>query len=116
MALDEIIEKIEKFTLERDWGQFHTPRNIATSISIEAAELMEIFQWEDFSDEAINSDEKLKLSVSEEIADVMIYCLRMCKIVNLNPLEIMEDKIRLNEIKYPISKSKGSSKKYNQLT
>jgi dCTP diphosphatase len=107
--------KIDEFANNRDWPQFHTPRNLATSISIEAAELLECFQWNDISKEELLSSFELKQSVEDELADIMIYCLRFCSSLDFDVIKIMCDKIDKNNLKYPISKAKGTSKKYNKL-
>ena len=104
--LEELIEKILLFRDERDWKQFHTPENLAKSISIEAAELLENFQWDNEFD---------RQKVSEELADVMLYCILMADSINVDILEIMEDKIKKNMRKYPVEKAKGNSKKYTEF-
>ncbi len=105
--LDILKEKIDKFNKDRDWDQFHSPVNLSKSISIEAAELLECFQW---------SNDKYELEdVKEELADVMNYCLQLCNVLNLDPIDIINNKIDKNEKKYPIDKSKGVSTKYSKL-
>ena len=105
--LDVLIERIDKFNKDRDWDKFHTPVNLAKSISIESAELLECFQW--------NADNYDIDNVKEELADVMNYCLQMCKVLNVDIVEIINDKIDKNEKKYPVAKAKGVSTKYNKL-
>ena len=103
----QTIERIRRFTIDRDWDQFHSPANLAKSISIEANELLECFQW---------SDDDYDLEhVKEELADVLVYCYDMLDKLNLNDDDIINSKMEKNEKKYPIDKSKGSSKKYNEL-
>jgi NTP pyrophosphatase (non-canonical NTP hydrolase) len=104
--MKELMSKIDKFNKERDWDQFHTPVNLAKSISIEASELLECFQW---------SDNFEIDSVKEELADVINYCLQMCIRLNLDPKQIVLDKIKKNALKYPVEKAKGKSTKYNKL-
>jgi NTP pyrophosphatase (non-canonical NTP hydrolase) len=104
--MKELMSKIDKFNKERDWDQFHTPVNLAKSISIEASELLECFQW---------SDNFEIDSVKEELADVINYCLQMCIRLNLDPKEIVLDKMKKNALKYPVEKAKGKSTKYNKL-
>ncbi len=106
MTFEETCERIAKFTSDRDWDQFHTPENLAKSISIEAGELLECFQWGPDADE-----EHLK----EELADVMNYCIQMAQKKGFDICEILNSKIDKNAIKYPIEKSKGSSAKYDSL-
>ena len=105
--LELLKERIQKFNDDRDWNQFHTPSNLAKSISIEANELLECFQWNDteFDLEA----------VKEELADVMNYCIQMTQILNVDLIEIINDKMNKTEKKYPVSKAKGVSTKYNKL-
>ena len=103
----ETIDRIRKFTEDRDWDQFHSPANLATSIVIEAAELLECFQW---------NDEVYDLQhVKEEIADVMVYCQNLLDKLGLDADEIINMKMAQNEAKYPVEKAKGSAAKYNQL-
>ena len=104
--MKELTEKIRKFNEERDWDQFHSPENLAKSISIEAGELLECFQW--------NNDYNLD-DVKEELADVMNYCIQMADRLGIDPKQIILDKMEKNAKKYPIEKSKGVSTKYNKL-
>lgn len=107
----ETINQILKFRDDRDWKQFHNPKDLAISISLEAAELLEVFQWSgaDVSDE--NKTEKIK----EELADVINYCVLMADVCGLNLDEIVQEKIRVNNAKYPVEKAKGKSDKYDKL-
>lgn len=103
----ETIERIRKFTEDRDWDQFHSPANLAKSIVIEAAELLECFQW---------SDEEYDLQhVKEELADVIVYSQNLLDKLGLDADEIINMKMTQNEKKYPVDKAKGKSSKYNQL-
>lgn len=103
----ETIDRIRKFTIDRDWDQFHSPANLAKSISIEANELLECFQW---------SDTEYDLQhVKEELADVIVYCQDMLDKLNLDIDEIVNMKMKQNEAKYPVEKAKGFAKKYNDL-
>ena len=103
----ETIDRIRKFTDDRDWDQFHTPANLAKSISIEAGELLECFQWSD-------SDFDLD-HVKEELADVIVYCQNMLDKLELDPDRIVNAKMDKNEAKYPVEKARGSAAKYDQL-
>ena len=105
--LKQALERIDKFNKDRDWDQFHTPVNLAKSISIEANELLECFQW---SDDNYNIED-----VKEELADVLNYCLQMSLVLNVDPIEIINNKMDKTEKKYPVDKCKGSSTKYNKL-
>ncbi len=101
------IDRIRKFTEERDWDQFHSPANLAKSIVIEAAELLECFQW---------SDEDYDLQhIKEELADVLVYSQNLLDKLGLDADEIVNMKMSQNEAKYPIEKAKGKSDKYDRL-
>ena len=103
----ETIDRIRKFTEERDWDQFHSPANLAKSIVIEAAELLECFQW---------SDEEFDLQhIKEELADVMVYSQNLLDKLSLDADEIVNMKMTMNEEKYRVEKAKGKSDKYDQL-
>lgn len=105
--MEEIIEKIKKFNEERDWVKFHTPENMAKSISIEAAELLECFQW--------SGEDYNKQDVYEELADVFTYCFQMAISLDVDPKEIILKKLEKTRRKYPVEKSKGVSTKYDKL-
>jgi len=104
--MEKLIKEIIDFRDKRDWKQFHTPSNIAKSISIEAAELLECFQW---------NDEYNNQKVKEELADVLIYCVLMAEATDLDFSSIIKEKLDINRNKYPVDKCKGTSKKYNEL-
>lgn len=101
----QTIERIRKFTADRDWDQFHSPANLAKSISIEANELLECFQWSD-------TDYDLQ-HVKEELADVLVYCRDLLDKLDLDEDEIVNMKMDQNEAKYPVEKAKGNYSKYN---
>lgn len=104
----DTISRIRKFREDRDWNQFHTPANLAKSIAIEAAELLECFQW---------SEEEYDLQhVKEELADVLVYCQDMLDSLGLDVDEIVNMKMDQNEKKYPVEKSRGNSLKYDKLS
>ena len=103
----ETIERIRKFTEDRDWDQFHAPENLAKSIVIEAAELLECFQWD---------NEKYDVEhVKEELADVMVNCQNLLDKLGLDADEIVNAKMDQNETKYPVERAKGKSDKYDKL-
>jgi NTP pyrophosphatase (non-canonical NTP hydrolase) len=106
--LENVIKKLLKFRDDRDWEQFHNSKDLAIAISIEASELLELFLWK--GNEEVNK-EKLK----EELADILAFSILMAKKHELNISEIVLEKIAKNEAKYPISKAKGSAKKYDEL-
>jgi len=105
--MKEVIDKLIKFRDERNWKQFHTPENLAKSVVLEAAELLENYQWQ-------NQEVDIQ-NVKEEIADIVAYCLLLCEHYEFDLKEIILDKIKKNEEKYPIQKSFGKSSKYNKL-
>ena len=104
--LEELKNKVLKFIDDRDWDQFHSPDNLAKSISIEAAELLECFQW--------GNEYELE-AVTDEMADVFIYLLDLANKLNVDLIDIADKKIDKNALKYPVDKSKGKSDKYNKL-
>ena len=103
---ESTLTRIRRFTSDRDWDQFHTPANLAKSIVIEAAELLECFQW---------SDEYDLEHVKEELADVLVYCQDLLDKLGLDADEIINRKMDQNEAKYPVEKARGSAAKYDQL-
>lgn len=104
---DETIQRIRKFTEDRDWDQFHAPVHLAKSIVIEAAELLECFQWDD--------DKYDVEHVKEELADVMVYCQNLADKLGVDPDDIINKKMDQNEAKYPVAKAKGKADKYDKL-
>ena len=107
----ETVNKVLKFRDDRDWKQFHDPKDLAISISLEASELLEIFQWSRDDVYCLDKSDKIK----EELADVVNYCILMADACNLDLDKIITDKIKLNAAKYPVDKAKGTSAKYNEL-
>ena len=105
------INKINKFRDDRDWRQFHNEKDLAISISLEAAELLELFQWKSPEEVRENSIERIK----EELADVLIYSHMLASNLDLDIDEIIEAKLEKNNIKYPVDKSKGNKEKYTEL-
>mgnify|MGYP004545129945 CR=1 FL=1 len=107
----ETINQILKFRDDRDWKQFHNPKDLAVSISLEAAELLEVFQW---SGSDVYAEGKMA-KIREELADVVNYCVLMADACNLDLDEIVQEKIKVNDQKYPVEKAKGKSDKYTKL-
>ena len=108
---EETINMVLKFRDDRDWKQFHNPKDLAISISLEAAELLEIFQW---TGSDVTDDGK-KDRIKEELADVVNYCILMADACGFDLDKIVQEKISINNKKYPIDKARGSSLKYNEL-
>lgn len=109
--MKELMNKINQFRDDRDWRKFHNEKDLAISISLEASELLELFQWKK-SEEVVASSLK---EIKEELADILIYSLMMADNLNLDVEDIIKSKLDLNEQKYPVEKSRGSNKKYNEL-
>ena len=107
----ETIDMILKFRDDRDWKQFHNPKDLAISISLEAAELLEVFQWSGSEISSVGKVDKIK----EELADVLIYCVNMADVCGLDIDSIIQEKLTRNEKKYPAEKAKGKSNKYTNL-
>ena len=105
------VNMILKFRDDRDWKQFHNPKDLAISISLEAAELLEVFQWS--GTDVVCADKKEK--VAEELADVLVYCALMAEECGLDMDEIVQKKMEINNKKYPVEKAKGKSDKYNRI-
>ena len=114
MDSEKIKSRLREFAKDRDWNQFHTLKNIACSINIEASELLEIFQWREIKSIDLK-DLNLKEKIGDEVADIMLYLIRFSDIADINLEEVCLKKIKKNQKKYPISLSRGSSKKYNEI-
>ena len=106
-------DRLKAFAQERDWEQFHSPKNLAMALIVEAAELLEHFQWLT-PEQSESLDEDRRREVEFEMADIFIYLMRMCERLDVDLLEVVEEKIKLNEEKYPADKVRGSSKKYSE--
>jgi len=105
--MQDIIERLRKFRDDRDWKQFHTPENISKSVVLEAAELLENYQW--------GNENADKENVKDEIADIVGYCLLLCDYYGFDLRTILKEKIEKNEKKYPVSKAYGNADKYTDL-
>lgn len=112
-SLDQIKEQLRRFAAERDWDQFHSPKNLSMALIAEAAELVEHFQWVTEEQSKSLSSEKLA-EIELELADVQIYLVRLADKLQLDLMAAVEKKLALNESKYPASKVRGSSKKYTE--
>jgi|PlaIllAssembly_1097288.scaffolds.fasta_scaffold1927260_1 NTP pyrophosphatase (non-canonical NTP hydrolase) len=115
-TLSETIAAIEKFRVERDWKQFHNPKNLAIALMCEASEVAEHFMWKNFEESYKHLSDPEKLAdFQTELADVGIYLLLLCQEAGVNLIDIINEKIAINSEKYPVAKAKGNAKKYNQL-
>jgi len=112
-SIDSLRDRLREFARERDWDQFHTPKNLSMALIAEAAELVEHFQWVDGNNSHL-LDDKLRPSVEEEIADIFIYLVRIADKLDIDLYSAAERKIAINARKYPADKVKGSSKKYTE--
>ena len=111
MLRDETIRRVLKFRDDRDWRQFHTPKDLAISLTLEAAELLEVFQW---SGADLERRDKLE-RIREELADVLSCCVLMADVCGLDLDEILREKVAKNEAKYPVEKARGRADKYTEL-
>jgi dCTP diphosphatase len=111
LDLEDIAKKLRKFAAERDWEQFHTPKNVSMALSVEVSELLEIFQWLTPEESRALSGEQLD-RVKEEVGDVANYLIRLCDLLDLDLEECARKKIEINRAKYPADRVRGSSKKY----
>lgn len=111
--LTELKLSLRKFTAERDWEQFHSPKNLVMALSVEASELVECFQWlDEAQSKALDKDQKQ--AVQEEIADVMCYLARLADTLDIDILDAVSQKMIKNAQKYPVEKAKGSARKYTE--
>jgi dCTP diphosphatase len=108
-----LVESLRDFAKERDWDQFHTPKNLACALSVEAAELLEHFQWlTDAQSQTLEADKQAE--VAAEVADVFLYLLQLCDKLGIDLIAAAKRKMLVNAEKYPVATARGSSKKYNQ--
>ncbi len=112
--IQRLQEILTQFALERDWDQFHSPKNLSMALSIEASELMELFLWKT-EEESFKLVHEAKTSLKEEMADVFLYLLRLASILEIDLVEASLEKIQINRERYPIDLSKGNHKKHTQL-
>ena len=110
--LKKLTEEISTFVQEREWQQFHSPKNLAMALSVECAELVEIFQWKT-ERESYTADRETLKKIEEEIGDIMIYLTTLSLKFNIDPLQAALEKMEINRAKYPAEKVKGSAKKYS---
>lgn len=113
-SLERVRDRLRDFAAARDWNQFHSPKNLAIAVSVEAGELLEHFQWIPDRDSLTLPEDKLA-KIKEEIADVLLYLIRLADLLNVDLLKIAYSKIEANAQRYPVDKSRGSAKKYTEL-
>ncbi len=114
-SIDELMQDLVCFRDERDWEQFHTPKNLAVSLSIEVAELLECFQWKTDEEVAAMLKGAERIKVQEELADIAAYLLLLCDGMDVDLAEAMADKLEKNKMKYPVEKCRGKADKYTEL-
>ena len=112
-SLQDLREKVNTFVAERDWAQFHTPKNLAMAMIVEAAELVEQFQWDTPTESQQLSSEKRE-AVVHELADTFVYLLRIAEVLEIDLIDAANKKIELNALKYPVDKARGSNAKYTE--
>ena len=116
MDLNKLYEEIEQFTQERDWDQFHSIKNLSMALTVEASELMEIYQWvSETRSQELHQDPQMKVRIEDEIADIFIYLLRIIRKTDTNLEMAVKNKMRKNRDKYPVELSRGNAKKYDEL-
>jgi dCTP diphosphatase len=113
-TIDDLRDKLRQFADERDWDQFHTPKNLAMALSVEAAELLEHFQWLSDAESTVLAPEKCA-KIREELADVLLYLIRLADKLHIDLATAAADKLGINARKYPVQKARGSSKKYTEF-
>ena len=113
-GLSQLRDALREFAAERDWDQFHSPKNLASALSVEASELLECFQWLT-EDQSRNLTPEQLGEVREELADVLNYLVRLADKLDVNLMDAARDKIQKNALKYPVDKARGSMKKYSKL-
>lgn len=115
--LNKLQQRISSFVSERDWEQFHSPKNLSMALNVETAELMEHFQWLNPENSKKSEIDSAKFEeIEAEIGDIFIYSLMFCEAMDIDPLEAIEEKIEVNEDKYPVEKAKGSAQKYTDFS
>lgn len=112
-TIESLTEDLAAFAEERDWDQFHSPKNLAMALSVEASELLEIFQWLTPDESQALTDKQL-LKIKEEVADIFIYLMRFCDKTGINMLEAARHKIEINRAKYPAHRVRGKADKYTE--
>jgi NTP pyrophosphatase (non-canonical NTP hydrolase) len=114
VQMDDLIDKLREFAKDRDWDQFHSPKNLAMALSVEVAELVEHFQWLTEEQSYIKNPDKLE-EIKQEVGDILIYLVRLSDKLGIDPLRAANEKVKINNKKYPVEKVKGSASKYNKL-
>lgn len=113
-SVEDLSRALQQFAQERDWGQFHSPKNLASALVVEAGELLEHFQWlTEQQSRELPADRRQ--AVAAEAADVLLYLIQLCTALGIDPIAAAQDKLKVNAQKYPVDKAKGTHKKYDQI-
>jgi dCTP diphosphatase len=113
-SLRDITEHLHRFAKARDWQQFHSPKNLASALAVEAGELLEHFQWLTEEQSRALTPEK-RDAVGAEVADVLLYLIQLASALDIDPIAAAQAKLKVNELKYPVDRARGNSKKYDEL-
>lgn len=113
-SLQDLAKQLEKFATDRDWQQFHSPKNLASALMVEAAELLEHFQWLT-EDQSRQLDAAKREEVATEVADVLLYLIQLSGALGIDPVAAAHSKLKANAVKYPVDRARGSNKKYDAL-
>lgn len=113
-SLDDLSLQLQKFANDREWLQFHSPKNLASALIVEAGELLEHFQWMTEEQSRKLPPEKLE-AVAAEVSDVLLYLIQLTNALGIDPIGAAQAKLKLNELKYPVDRARGSSKKYDEI-
>ena len=113
-SLRDLAQQLDQFAKDRDWQQFHSPKNLASALVVEAGELLEHFQWLTEAQSRALSPEK-RDAVGAEVADVLLYLIQLASALRVDPIAAAQAKLKLNELKYPVDRAHGNSKKYDEL-
>jgi dCTP diphosphatase len=113
-SLRDLAKQLDQFAKDRDWQQFHSPKNLASALVVEAGELLEHFQWMTEEQSRALSPEK-RDAVGAEVADVLLYLIQLASALGIDPIVAAQAKLKLNELKYSVNRARGSSKKYDEL-
>jgi len=113
-TLEDLARRLERFASERDWQQFHSPKNLASALIVEAGELLEHFQWMTEEQSRTLAPEKLE-AVRSEVADVLLYLVQLCNVLGIDPVKAAHDKLVANASRYPVEKARGNSRRHDEL-